>query len=645
MAEADRSVDGAALRLAELEARHRIFFEEGSYPMAVLEVAPDGTLSATKEVNDAVCELYGLSREEIVDKIRPGKFEIPEDRPKIAAAAQELLTTGRARTEVRQELPDGRRLTIEISSWMYDVGGKKKILAVFRDRTARDKAREQIRRSEELIRAITRSAEDAIFVKDTGLHYTFANESMARLLDRRPEDILGRTAAEVFGDEAAEVIAKVDRPVLQGETVDAVETLTIRNRRLTFHTVQAPLFDSDGKVTGVCGIVRDISKMKQAEAALRDSEMKFRESTQLLEALFDAIPDVIGIQDPEHHVVRYNRAGYEFLRQTPDGVAGCRCYELIGKDRPCEECATSEVYQTLRPARREKFIAAMDVWLDCRAYPILDNDGKLVRVIEHLRDITEQKKAEAEIHKLNEELEERVKQRTTQLEAANRELESFAYSVSHDLRAPLRHMAGFAGMLEEQLGDSIDETTADCVKRIARAAERMSTLIDDLLTFSRMTRAELRCSPFELSALFAEVREEVLQEADELTVEWDVGELPRVDADRSLMRQVLYNLFSNALKFSAGRDVVRIGFQVRQEGKSYVFRVADNGVGFDPRYQSKLFQIFQRLHSQDEFPGTGIGLANVQRIISRHGGKVWAEGEPGKGATFFFSIPAVRLGR
>jgi PAS domain S-box-containing protein len=272
--------------------------------------------------------------------------------------------------------------------------------------------------------------------------------------------------------------------------------------------------------------------------------------------------------------------------------------------------------------------------------PVRLTGGDITHFVAVMQDITARKRAEAEIRKLYEELEQRVSERTAQLESANRELEAFSYSVSHDLSAPLRHIAGFVRLLREDLGDTLAGDPAHCLQQIEDAARRMRRLIDDLLEFSRTARAVMKQTPVPLDALVDDVITELSAHLGVRKVVWQREGLGEVLADPVLLRQVLVNLLDNALKYSRPRDpaVIEIG---RQEGpgREPVVFVRDNGVGFDMRYADKLFGVFQRLHLEDDFEGTGIGLANVQRIINRHGGRVWAEGKVNGGATFFFSLP------
>jgi light-regulated signal transduction histidine kinase (bacteriophytochrome) len=237
-------------------------------------------------------------------------------------------------------------------------------------------------------------------------------------------------------------------------------------------------------------------------------------------------------------------------------------------------------------------------------------------------------------------LERRVDERTTQLREANRELEAFTYSVSHDLRAPLRHIDGFAELLRRHLGDRVDDRAAHYVQVLEDTARNAGRLVDDLLAFSRMGRTELRRADADMNALLAEARAGTAEGAEGRHIEWLVPDLPRVKGDPILLRQVWQNLVENAVKFTRGRDPAHIEVGARTADDEVEFWVRDDGAGFDPRYGDKLFGVFQRLHRADEFEGTGIGLANVRRIVARHGGRCWAEGKPGEGATFHFTLPA-----
>jgi PAS domain S-box-containing protein len=259
--------------------------------------------------------------------------------------------------------------------------------------------------------------------------------------------------------------------------------------------------------------------------------------------------------------------------------------------------------------------------------------------IDNARLFRDVQRSTEQIQALNEALEARVRERTAELEEANQELESFCYSVSHDLRAPLRHVVGFAQLLARRAGPTLDEQSQGYITTISEAATQGARLVDDLLDFSRLGRSELNKSSVALPDLIASVQRELASECEGRTITWQIGALPPVQADPALLRIACKNLLSNALKFTRPQPEPRIEITAELRATELELCVRDNGVGFDPQFEDKLFGVFQRLHSAEEFEGTGIGLANVQRIIARHGGRTWAKGAVGLGAAFFFTLP------
>lgn len=375
------------------------------------------------------------------------------------------------------------------------------------------------------------------------------------------------------------------------------------------------------------------------------AERKASRASTRASAVLDTVREPIVLVDAGLAVVMYNAAFAE-LYGVSDSITGQNLAgigEGAWQDREVLQRLTDVLARNRELWDHEQRQLTADgvertMLINARSMPLPDLDDAVALI--SASDISARKASERQIHELNKQLQGKIEQ----VSDVNRELEAFSYSVSHDLRAPLRHISGFANKLERHLGESADEKSRHYLGVIADSARRMSTLIDDLLVYSRLGRSAIRLQNIDLQSMVHETRAlleaNAAQDQPEHRIEWEIASLPVVVGDENMLHQVWLNLLGNAIKYSMHSEPARIevGYTLDQDG-THRFHVSDNGAGFDMNYASKLFGVFQRMHSASQFPGTGIGLASVRRVLGRHGGQIWAEAEPGKGATFHFTLP------
>ncbi len=499
-----------------------------------------------------------------------------------------------------------------------------------------------------LLRLFEQAPSFMAVLRGPGHVFELANSAYYQVVGRRT--LLGLPVREALPELAGQGFYELlDRVFTSGEPFIGRGMKVVVQRKVDAPQEEAfvdfvyqPLLGPDGKVMGIFVQGHDITEQMVAQHALRESEERLRRVVEAsgagtwemdlvtnkvfadprLLALFRLPPEGgFGLESILHGIHPDDRARVQHAVSSA----------LAGQN----EGRYSEEYRTVGPQ------GGPPRWVEGRGQAFFDTKGKAVRFMGTGLDITARKSAEEEVHRLNRDLERRVQERTHELREANRELEAFSYSVSHDLRAPLRHITGFAQLLERRAGAGMDDKSRGYLRTISEAAQRGGQLVDDLLAFSRLGRAELNRAPVPLSQLLEEVQRELAPEYEGRNVVWKVGPLPTVQGDASLLRMALKNLLSNALKYSRPQPQAVVDISADERPGEVELRVKDNGVGFDMQYSDKLFGVFQRLHTAEQFEGTGIGLANVRRIVLRHGGRIWAEGRPNEGAIFHFTLPRV----
>jgi PAS domain S-box-containing protein len=577
----------------------------------------------------------------------------PDDLP-ILAAAVAAAQEGTAPFHVEHRIvrPDGQTRWVLQSAVAErdDTGATTRLLGICQDITERKQSEDEIRAAALYTRSLIEASLDPLV--------TIGPDGAITDLNAATERATGRGRAELLGTELSDYFTEPDRAragyqqVFREESVrDYPLELRGGDGRTMPVLYNASVYrDPSGQVLGAVAATHDITAIKRAEAALRESEERLR-------AVFDNAP--VGIVDlrlgdsgdPEltGEFARVNSYFCQLVGYTADELQSERIQELTHPDDLDAEHTDVQrlIAGELDSYTMEKRYLRKGgdiVWAEVTRTVVRDPVGKPLLVVGVVRDVTAQRRAEAEVRVLNADLEARVDQRTAELERSNHNLEAFTYSVSHDLRAPLRALSGFSEALLEEYGDHLEETGRGYAERVQAASERMGNLIDDLLLLSRVSRGDLNVQPVNLSQDAAAIAGELQTHEPDRRVRFAIQDDVCVAADRALIRSVVQNLIENAWKFTArtGDAVIEFG-TTTADGDADVIccYVRDNGAGFDSAYVGKLFQPFQRLHLASDFPGTGIGLASVRRIIERHGGRTWAQGAVDHGATFYFTLPDV----
>jgi len=504
--------------------------------------------------------------------------------------------------------------------------------ALIEDITGRKQAEQALIEAEERYRSLLKASPDGVWIHSEG-HLNYVNDAVAKMLGyESAEALTGRDVYMFFPPEQRDALReRISYTMTQRLPTPATQTVMLRRdgSRIDVETTAASYLQADKSWS--IAIIRDITQRKAAEAQLR-----------LAASVYDNAAEGVMITDRNINIVSVNPAFTEITGYSaPEAIGNNPRMLSSGEQAPAyyrqmwDSLAAKGRWQgEIRDRRKNGEI--YDEFLSITA--VRDERGEVSHYCAIFSDITARKITEAKLQRLNDELEDRVARRTGELERANHELQAFSYSVSHDLRAPLRAISGFSNIVLEANEGKLDEASVKNLLRILTGAERISELIDDLLDLSRVSRQEMRMRDLDLSDLAGMVTASLAQAHPERNVDVVIAPAMRAEADPGLLQIALENLLGNAWKFTSHTAAARIEMGCEDREDERVYFIKDNGAGFDMAYADKLFGAFQRLHSQNEFEGTGIGLSIVQRIVAKHAGRIWAEAKPGTGATFYFTL-------
>jgi PAS domain S-box-containing protein len=581
--------------------------------------------------------LFGFTREEAVG--RSSHELLQTEHPFGMARIDAMLERdGGWKGELTQTTKDGRKLTVE-SQWTVavDAKGNKVVMEANRDITERKRAE-----AENLLLATAiEQAAETVVITDRNAKIQYVNPAFSRTTGYTRSEALGQNPRVLkSGQHDAKFYQELWATLAAGKLWRG--EFTNRRKDGTLYVEEAtiaPVRNASGEVTNYIAIKSDITEHRQAEQALKQSEYLLRESQRVGRIGSYRLDVTTGRWSSSAILDEIFGIGSDY----PKDVTGWKALVHPSQSEEMGAYFAQVIAEKKRFERDYRIIRPSDGaerWVSGKGELILDGQSRPLTMIGTIQDFTERKRAEDEVRLLNVELEHRVRSRTAALESANRELEAFAHSVSHDLRAPLRGIDGWSQALLEDYGERLDAQGHKYLDRVRSEAQRMGRLIDDLLHLSRVGRAEMVLSPVDLTALAATIVARLKEANHDRSIEFIVAPNLKCTGDARLLEIELTNLLGNAVKFTGPRTPARVEFGKTECKGSSAFFVRDNGVGFDMAYAKMLFAPFQRLHKATEFPGTGIGLATVQRVIHRHGGRIWAEAQVGAGATLYFTLGA-----
>ncbi|MHB9030068.1 MAG: PAS domain-containing sensor histidine kinase [Candidatus Latescibacterota bacterium] len=659
--------------------------------LSLTDNLPDGIIRFDRDfqiisLNSAAANIMKSTREELVGKT-PIEFPMPMHLASLWHGGVKRALNNKWKVFFEYQFDDLRTvhyLEITMIPELDPDGEVESVLAITHDTSEQKKSVVALRESEDRFRLALGSTPVSVFAQDGSLRYTWVYSSHPNW---PAETFLGRMDRDIFLAEEADRMTALKRRVLEtGQPAHGEAEVTIAGEQVWLDVMIAPLRNNEGEIMGITGVALDITERKRAEAGLRKAQNNIKaqsdelrtkneelrvQTEQLrelnqnlltssirqheltetaeklssrLHLLLNTLPvGVMIAEDPECRIISLNTAAIRMFHipegeNAPAPSLSVNRYFHQGRELTPEEMPLQLAVfgnRDVPDMEIETHLSGGGRWTGLfSATPLRDREGTILGGIAIALDITGRKKAEEHIS----EYADNLRRQTTQLLASNKELEAFSHSVAHTMRAPLRSIDGFSQALQEEYFEKLDVQARDYLGRIRASAQRMGQLIEDILALSRITRENMFFTKINLSGMVRSELENLRKSEPERTVEAIIPEEISAEGDEKLLGLAMSHLIGNAWKFTAHQPTTKIEFGANREDSRTVYFVRDNGIGFDMQYAANLFTLFFRLHTDEEFPGTGIGLAIVHRIIERHGGSIRAESEPGKGATFYFTL-------
>lgn len=584
------------------------------------------------DVNDKAISTYQYSQEEFLElTLTDLRSENAHTEPILK---QVMNSEAGLIFETIHKRKDGSTFYVELSSRLILIEGVHYIQAIIRDATERKEAEKLLFSLNNYLTTLIDSSPIAIYdIDGEGRVKSIWNKSAENIFGWKKEEVMGQRIPSIEEDNWSE-FEKFKVHIKSGEVISNIEVERIKKNGTRFYIslFVSPIYDENKQVVGAISMASDITKKREAEKSLAESEKKYRD-------IFQNNPNAMWVFDAgNNNFLEVNNAAVGRYGFSKDEFLKMKFVDIIK-----EEILTQKESNGNNKAFQKHQIKSNEI-LDVEVYThsiVYEGKSALLALV---HDVTTQKQAEEDLRKMTSELEERVKERTLRLEEVNRELEAFSYSISHDLRAPLRHINSFLQLTTSKLPPNTDSDIVSHVSVISESANRMSMMIDELLEFSRKNKSEILKTEFSMNEIVDEVMLDMKPDIQNKNIQINIEQLPLVYADHKMIKTVVYNLIENAVKFSSKKENPRIKIGTKIDNQTeFIIYVEDNGVGFDPSCKDKLFGVFKRFHKEADFAGIGIGLANVYSIITRHGGKVWAESKLGEGATFYFTLPVRKM--